>query len=109
MRHKHPDIGDRKFDYVHLDECFKYFAEDECGACLRTLLETLEATIAYEHDRAIPYFYPDHPRTIWAITTVHLVARYQILPDRVEIGPMESRMTGGCYEPKHDLHATFTE
>ncbi|MCO6042752.1 hypothetical protein NG895_02420 [Aeoliella sp. ICT_H6.2] len=109
MRHKHPDIGDREFDYVHLDEAFNYFAWSECAVNPTTLLETLQDTIAYEHDRAIPLFYPDHPHQIWAITTVHLVAHYQVLPDRVEIGPMESRMSGDSYEPKHDLHATFTE
>lgn len=109
MRHKHPDIGDRGFDYVQLDTAFNHFAFEECGVSPTTLLETLEATIAYEHYRAVPIIQHDHPRRIWGITTVHLAAHYQILPDRVEIGFMASLMTGHSYEAKHDLYASFTE
>ena len=110
MKHIHPDIAGKEFDYVHLDEAFLWFAYEHCpGVRPEVLAETLENTIAAEHQRAIPHNYADHPRTIWEISTDHLIAHYQILPDRVEIGPMRARLTGVPYEPKHDLHATFTE
>ena len=108
MKHTIPDIAAKRFDYVNLDRSFLTFASEECGGIpAEELLETLEITIATEHHRATPQPISGHPRMIWELHTEHLIAQYQILPDRIEIGPIRSKTTGLPYEPYHDLLAEF--
>lgn len=110
MKHIHPDIKGKVFDYLNIDTGFTAFAREECGhKSPERLLEKLEETIAYQHDSAIPSICSGHPRRIWQLSTDQLTAYYQILPERVEIGDLKSRQTGAIYEPRHDLLASFTE
>lgn len=110
MNHPHPDIANKDFQYVNIDESFHDFAATQC-LCYNAelLLEELEETILLRHSNAIPLQLPDHPRTIWTLANEDLIVRYQILDNVVEVGDLRSKRTGAFYEPAHDLLADFTE
>lgn len=109
MNHAHPDIANKNFEYIQLDESFHHFAADEC-LCYdaETLLSELEETVLARHGQAIALQVQDHPRTIWRLENDDLMFTYQVLVDVVEVGGIRSKRTNAIYEPKHDLFAEFS-
>lgn len=109
MKHLHPDIAGKRFEYIQLDEAFHYFAATEC-LCYdaELLVSELEETIQFHHSHAVPSQLADHPRPIWTLANEDLIFSYQILADVVEVADIRSKRTGAIFEPVHDLLAEFT-
>ena len=109
MKPTHESVTDKPFDYVNLDKAFLHFASEDCGDIpAEDLIESIERTIAAHHDKATPKPLTGHSRMIWELENEHVVFKYQVLQDRIEIGDIVSKKSGLPYEPYHDLHATWT-
>lgn len=99
-------FGDKQFDYVQLDNAFRWFAED-CSMDAEVLLESIEEAIATRHHEAVLDADDGLRYPLWKLETDVVSFCYQVQPERILIGSIFGKVIKQFYEAKHDLMAEF--